>query len=79
MIAYLLFIYLRGYIGRDLVKSWVAFVDEQGELTTFKGMFNLLEPKDLAVNDLWPICKHFPNYYYQGEHPLVAKINAFLQ
>jgi hypothetical protein len=59
-------LYLKaGFICDGRGETFVAYLNEQGKRTTFKGMLNLLADDDFWVNDLWRVAKD--SDYYTGE------------
>lgn len=54
-----------GFVCDGRVNTFVAYVNEEGKRTAFKGMLNLLAEDDFWVNDLWRVAKD--RDYYVGQ------------
>ncbi len=65
-LSHLYRVYLKlGFISDGRVETFIAFINEEGKRTAFKGMLNLLAKDDFWVNDIWRVAKDFD--YYIGD------------
>jgi hypothetical protein len=61
-----------GFVHDGRAETFIAYVDEEGKRTAFKGMLNLLAEDDFWVNDLWRVAKDFD--YYVGDMYTIADL-----
>lgn len=54
-----------GFVCDGRVNTFVAYVNNEGKRTAFRGMLNLLAEDDFWVNDLWRVAKD--SDYYVGQ------------
>ncbi|QDZ41592.1 hypothetical protein FRE64_16595 (plasmid) [Euhalothece natronophila Z-M001] len=55
-----------GFICDGRADTYIAYVDGQGNFTSFPKMLNLVNKEHLYTNELWRLIKDYPEYY-EGE------------
>lgn len=55
-----------GFICDGRADTYIAYVDSQGNFTSFPKMLNLVNEEHLRTNELWRLIKDYPQYY-EGE------------
>jgi hypothetical protein len=65
---YLLYRFLTnlGLVCDGRLDTYIAYVDAQGNFTSFPKMLNLVKEEHLYINELWRLIKDCPQYY-EGE------------
>jgi len=62
---YLLYKFLTnlGFVSDGRLDTYIAYVDPQGNFTSFPKMLNLVNEEHLYINELWRLIKDYPQYY----------------